>query len=74
LPGAAQTYETGTDDYSDDEEDERQPVIGKRRPSRDEGVVVGKPRMSTLDMFALSVSMGGAQIIWTMELGCVQFA
>jgi hypothetical protein len=29
----------------------------------------GKKRMTALDLFNLSVSMGGAQIAWTVELG-----
>lgn len=31
----------------------------------------GKKRMSMMDLFNLSVSMGGAQIAWTVELGYV---
>ena len=29
----------------------------------------GKKRMSMMDLFNLSISMGGAQIAWTVELG-----
>lgn len=43
---------------------------GSRRPSRGGGeAAVVKPHMSTMDLIAMSISMGGAQIIWTMELG-----
>ena len=41
-----------------------------RRPSviaRDE--LNGKRRLSTLDLFNLSISMAGAQVAWTVELG-----
>lgn len=31
----------------------------------------GKRRMSTLDLFNISISMAGAQIAWTVELGYV---
>ena len=29
----------------------------------------GKKRMSTLDLIYLSISMGGSQVAWTVELG-----
>ena len=29
----------------------------------------GKKRMSTLDLFNLSLAMGGSQVAWTVELG-----
>ena len=29
----------------------------------------GKRRMSTLDLIYLSISMGGSQVAWTVELG-----
>lgn len=29
----------------------------------------GKRRLSTLDLFNLSISMAGAQVAWTVELG-----
>ena len=41
-----------------------------RRPSviaRDE--LNGKRRLSTFDLFNLSISMAGAQVAWTVELG-----
>ena len=41
-----------------------------RRPSviaRSE--IHGKRRLSTLDLFNLSISMAGAQVAWTVELG-----
>lgn len=28
-----------------------------------------KSRMSTLDLFNLSIAMGGSQVAWTVELG-----
>lgn len=28
-----------------------------------------KGRMSTLDLFNLSIAMGGSQVAWTVELG-----
>ncbi|KAI0068767.1 MFS general substrate transporter [Artomyces pyxidatus] len=38
----------------------------RRSQSRDRN---GKKRLSTLDLFNLSISMAGAQIAWTVELG-----
>ena len=29
----------------------------------------GESRMSTLDLFNLSIAMGGSQVAWTVELG-----
>lgn len=31
----------------------------------------GRPKLTTWDLFTLSVSMAGAQIVWTVELGYV---
>jgi solute carrier family 45, member 1/2/4 len=43
---------------------------GSRRPSViSRAEVNGKRRLSTLDLFNLSISMAGAQIAWTVELG-----
>ena len=33
------------------------------------GELHGKRRLSTLDLFNLSISMAGAQVAWTVELG-----
>lgn len=46
------------------------PAANDRRVplGNDDGRVV-KKHMSTMDLIALSISMAGAQIIWTMELG-----
>ena len=33
------------------------------------GELHGKRRLSTLDLFKLSISMAGAQVTWTVELG-----
>jgi solute carrier family 45 protein 1/2/4 len=30
----------------------------------------GRPYLSTWDLITLSISMGGAQVAWTVELGC----
>jgi solute carrier family 45, member 1/2/4 len=32
----------------------------------------GKRHLSTWNLITLSISMGGAQVAWTVELGCVQ--
>ena len=41
-----------------------------RRPSIVSRVELhGKRRLSTLDLFNLSISMAGAQVAWTVELG-----
>ncbi len=32
---------------------------------------IGKRRLSTFNLFNLSISMAGAQMAWTVELGCV---
>jgi solute carrier family 45 protein 1/2/4 len=37
-----------------------------------ETLLPGKRRLTTLDLINLSISMGGAQIAWTVELGCVR--
>ena len=42
------------------------PLLGGARGTKEAS---GKKHMSTLDLIALSISMAGAQIIWTMELG-----
>lgn len=34
----------------------------------------GKSRMSTMDLIKLSISMAGAQVAWTVELGYVVFS
>ncbi|KAH8118363.1 MFS general substrate transporter [Phellopilus nigrolimitatus] len=34
-----------------------------------EGVEIGRTRLTTLQLFTLSVSMAGAQVAWTVELG-----
>ena len=44
---------------------------GERSSSSKRTDGAGKKRMSRMDLFNLSVSMGGAQIAWTVELGCV---
>jgi solute carrier family 45 protein 1/2/4 len=41
-----------------------------RRPSVvSRAEINGKRRLSTLDLFNISISMAGAQIAWTVELG-----
>lgn len=52
------------------------PQVERSRPpfnptKSDEGMQQGKKRLSTRDLINLSISMGGAQIAWTVELGCV---
>ena len=37
----------------------------------DDVIPPGKRRLSTLDLIYLSISMGGTQVAWTVELGCV---
>ena len=39
--------------------------------ARSKAVEPTKRMLSTWDLFTLSVSMAGAQIAWTVELGCV---
>lgn len=56
TPGAAQS--TGSSRYH-----------SPQRPSVIGGELHGKRRLSTLDLFNLSISMAGAQITWTVELG-----
>ncbi len=34
-------------------------------------VVATGRRMSTMDLIKMSISMAGAQVAWTVELGCV---
>ena len=36
-----------------------------------ENDAIGTKRLSTVNLFNLSISMAGAQIAWTVELGCV---
>ncbi|KAF8341364.1 major facilitator superfamily domain-containing protein [Cantharellus anzutake] len=59
----------GTPTPSELSEDEDGPsaALAKRRGSVNERAL--KKHMTTMDLFALSISMAGAQIIWTMELG-----
>lgn len=50
------------------------PQVERSRPAFDngkptDGVHPGKKRLSTRDLINLSISMGGAQIAWTVELG-----
>ena len=40
----------------------------------DEETRPGKRRLTLMDLFNLSVSMGGAQVAWTVELGYVSRA
>lgn len=44
-----------------------QPKPPKKSAGKD--VDPGKKRMSTLDLINLSISMAGAQVAWTVELG-----
>ena len=44
---------------------------GKRVADPAKGDEVVKRRMSTIDLVKLSISMAGAQVAWTVELGCV---
>ena len=46
-------------------------TAGKRVASPGKGDGAVKRRMSTWDLVKLSISMAGAQIAWTVELGCV---
>ncbi len=59
----------GTPSDLSEDEDGPASALAKRRGSLNERAT--KKHMSTMDLFALSISMAGAQIIWTMELGCV---
>jgi len=43
--------------------------LGGGSPGDDEP---GKRRLTTLDLFNLSISMAGAQVAWTAELGSVK--
>lgn len=38
--------------------------------SQGEDNEIGRARLSTWQLFKLSISMAGAQIAWTVELGC----
>ena len=38
--------------------------------SQEEDLEIGRARLSTWQLFKLSISMAGAQIAWTVELGC----
>jgi solute carrier family 45, member 1/2/4 len=49
---------------------ERPAAIGSAKPT-DDMLQPGQRKLSTLDLIYLSVSMGGAQIAWTVELGYV---
>jgi solute carrier family 45 protein 1/2/4 len=61
---------SSTLDGTTEADDERaEAERGAARQSRMERA--GKKKMSVLDLFNLSVSMAGAQIAWTVELGCV---
>ena len=43
----------------------------KDRTAEDASAEIGKKRLTTLQLFNLSISMAGAQVAWTVELGCV---
>ena len=66
-PSARARHTTGLDESAvvDDDELQNTPaIIGniKATPL--------KRRLTTWDLVTLSISMGGAQIAWTVELGC----
>ena len=42
---------------------------GLSKPPTAEAEGSGKKRMSTMDLFNLSLAMGGSQVAWTVELG-----
>jgi solute carrier family 45 protein 1/2/4 len=57
-----------------DPEETAQSNGNSRHSSRRPSVITrsemnGKKRLSTLDLFNLSISMAGAQVAWTVELG-----
>ncbi|KAI0036808.1 MFS general substrate transporter [Vararia minispora EC-137] len=66
LSSANASASTLAEAVGDQDERTEQRRSGTRRSRVDKG---GKKRMSILDLFNLSVSMGGAQIAWTVELG-----
>jgi hypothetical protein len=52
------------------------PNNGRAKPARDAKIEerqeeIGRKRLTSWDLFCLSISMLGAQIVWTVELGCV---
>lgn len=56
---------TGEDDASAVPEQEDVPAVAARNK-----IVPEKKRLTTWDLITLSISMAGAQIAWTVELGC----
>ncbi|KAI0324961.1 MFS general substrate transporter [Cubamyces sp. BRFM 1775] len=52
-----------------DAQDSPAPAGRQNGKSGDAAAASGKKRMSTLDLINLSISMGGSQVAWTVELG-----
>ncbi|KZV64590.1 MFS general substrate transporter [Peniophora sp. CONT] len=70
-PNARHSVKRASESAAPDVEYEGDEVRGERSSSlkRTDVGLGGKKRMSMMDLFNLSVSMGGAQIAWTVELG-----
>lgn len=62
----------GDGDRGNEEGTTRSDASGGHAKKDVSGVESGKRRMSTWNLMTLSVSMAGAQIAWTVELGYVQ--
>lgn len=44
----------------------RDPKLDENPPDE-----IGRKRLTPWNLFCLSISMAGAQVVWTVELGCV---
>ncbi|SRR6266550_8245901 len=65
-PRQAASSEASTD-VSVEESSVRPPLSDNKKVDSGNG----RPKLTTWDLFTLSVSMAGAQIVWTVELGYV---